>query len=127
MNSNDLLAVAANRVYYLDQSQHILAQNIANIDTPGFTPRIARPFADSLDQASGGTLTATSPLDLQPADSGTLEPAKARISARAPDGNAVSMSQELAAVARTQINQQYAVNIYKSYLGMFTTALGPNP
>lgn len=125
--TSDLLAIAAKRVYYLDQSQHILAQNVANMDTPGFTPQMARPFASTLGRAVQGTLTVTNALDLQPSGSGSSLVTDASISQRAPDGNAVSMSQELAAVARTQLNQQYAVNIYKSYLGMFTTALGPNP
>ncbi|MDD2877690.1 MAG: flagellar basal body protein [Acidiphilium sp.] len=123
----DLLSIAAKRVYYLDQSQNILARNIANIDTPGYTPQTAPPFSSTLAHATAGTLVTTHTNDLQPADSTTMTDSDAVVSERAPDGNAVSLNQELAAVARTQINQQYAVNIYKSYIGMFTTALGPNP
>ncbi|WP_249676420.1 hypothetical protein [Acidocella sp. C78] len=51
----------------------------------------------------------------------------ATVAAKSPDGNGVSLESQLAAIAGNQINQQYAVNIYKTYLGMFTTALGPNP
>ncbi|MGC9269214.1 flagellar basal body rod protein FlgB [Acidiphilium sp.] len=125
--TSDLLSVAAKRIYYLDQTQSILARNIANLDTPGYTPQVAVPFARTLDHAAGGPLTVTNASDMQPANDSAVAGDDATVTQRAPDGNAVSLNQELAAVARTQINQQYAVNIYKTYIGMFTTALGPNP
>ena len=120
----DLLGLAATRVAYLDQSQRLYARDIANLDTPGFVPKTAVPFSAILH--GGGALplmtTHANDLGVTPA-SGTMATA-GTIAARAPDGNAVALSQQLAAVARTQISQQYAVNIYKSYLGMFRTALG---
>lgn len=125
--TSDLLSVAAKRMYYLDQSQKLLARNIANSDTPGYTPRVARPFGQMFDRAAQGPLFSTRGTDLQPVGEAASSSVVQTVAARAPDGNAVSMNGELAAVARTQIDQQYAVNIYKSYVGMFTMALGPNP
>lgn len=123
----NLLGLAADRLVYLGQSQSLLAQNIANIDTPGFTPRTTVPFVDTLDGVGQLPLAVTNPQDMGSSASLSLASDPTIVAARSPDGNAVSLDGQLAAVARTQINQQYAVNIYKSYLGMFTTALGPNP
>lgn len=121
-----LFALADRRLAYLDQSQRLLANNIANLDTPGYAPRVALPFKELL--AGGGALPMlrTHANDLAPAGSDTPAATNEAVSARAPDGNAVSLAQQLAAVARVQINQQYAVNIYRSYLGMVRTALGPS-
>ncbi|MBW4035798.1 MULTISPECIES: flagellar basal body rod protein FlgB [Acidiphilium] len=124
--ATNLMAIAAQRISYLADSQNVLARNIANIDTPGFTPQSMTPFQNYLDRTAQITPTVTHADDLP----GQSDPASgttpAAMSERAPDGNAVSLTQELAAVAKTQIDQQYSVNIYKSYIGMFTTALGPN-
>lgn len=123
----NLLSLAASRMVYLGRSQSLLAQNIANIDTPGFSPKAAVPFAETLRGTGEVALAVTDPRDIQPLATSGADATVATVAARAPDGNAVSLDDELAGVARTQIGQQYAVNIYKSYLGMFTTALGPNP
>ncbi|MDD2861033.1 MAG: flagellar basal body protein [Acidiphilium sp.] len=123
--TQDLMSIAASRIDYLAQTQNVLAQNIANIDTPGYSPRTPIRFADMLD-GSHVSMSLTHPDDIAPVADNTVGSEDATVAERAPDGNAVSLDQELAAVARTQINQQYAVNIYKSYLGMFNTALGPS-
>lgn len=123
----NLFSLAADRMTYLGQAQSLLAQNIANIDTPDFSPKVAVPFADVLNGSGRLPLAITNPADIRPAGDRSITSEDAAVAARAPDGNAVSLHQQLAAVARNQIDQQYAVNMYKTYLGMFTTALGPNP
>lgn len=125
MTSN-LLNIAAERMAYLGQSQSLLAQNIANIDTPGFSPETAIPFADALNNAGQLAMAVTSPQDIGNGVGVSLASSPLAVASRAPDGNAVSLESQLASVASNQINQEYAVNIYKTYLGMFTTALGPN-
>jgi flagellar basal-body rod protein FlgB len=122
----NLMNLAAQRLAYLSESQNVLARNIANIDTPGFTPRAMAPFQTALDQSMGTSLVLTHSDDLPAQNDIDSGSDAAVVSQRAPDGNAVSLTQELAAVSKTQIEQQYSVNIYKSYIGMFTTALGPN-
>lgn len=123
--TENLMSIAAKRIDYLEHSQNVLAQNIANIDTPGYIPKSPMTFTDMLNDRSV-SMSITHRNDLTPADDSSVGSSDSSITERAPDGNAVSLDQELAAVARTQIDQQYAVNIYKSYIGMFTTALGPS-
>ena len=44
--------------------------------------------------------------------------------ARAPDGNAVALDEQLVKLADTETTHRLVTTIYKTYLGMFATALG---
>jgi flagellar basal-body rod protein FlgB len=45
-------------------------------------------------------------------------------SERAPDGNAVSVESELTKVAQNETNAGLVGNLWKTYMGMYMTALG---
>jgi flagellar basal body rod protein FlgB len=45
-------------------------------------------------------------------------------SERAPDGNAVSVEGELTKVAQNETNAGLVGNLWKTYMGMYMTALG---
>ena len=104
------------------QRQAVLAQNIANADTPGWKARDVAPFAASLSQAQlAPEMTAPNHLP------GSIAPHHASIAVageRAPDGNTVSIDRELVKIADTDVANSTAADLYKSYLGMFKTALG---
>jgi len=117
-----LFALAARRLTWLDQRQTVLARNVANTDTPGYTPRDIAPFAATLADAAG-TMRRTSPRQLP----GRSEPplaARARPDGRQPDGNAVSLEMQLRDIADTATSQQLVTSIYSKYLAMFQLALG---
>ena len=110
----NLIGLAADRLVYLAQSQSVLAQNIANIDTPGYVSRMPVAFSDTLNGTGNLALATTNALDIPSSSGQSVGTETATVAARAPDGNAVSLESQLAAVAGTQINQQYAVNIDKT-------------
>ena len=118
-----LLDLAERRLAWADRREAVLAQNVANADTPGWHPRDVAPFSAALGTASAD-LARTDPAHL----AGTVDPdllaGNAKPAGREPDGNAVSLDQELTKVADTQTTQSLVTAIYKSYLGMFRTALG---
>lgn len=119
----DLLHLAEQRLAWTDRRQRLLAQNIANADTPGFVPKDAVPFAQALAQSGSPELRRTQPNHL----SGAAPPpsdAQAQPRQRAPDGNAVQLDTELTKVADTQTTQSLVTAIYRKYLGMFDLALG---
>lgn len=126
-----LLQLAASRLNYLGQTQRLLAQNIANLDTPSYTPKATVPFQAILDGSGPLPLAQTSAADIIPADNADFNAdfsgQSQRPAARALDGNAVSLDGQLAAVSNNELSQQFAVNLYQTYLGMFHTALGPTP
>ncbi len=117
-----IFSVAEQRLEWLEQRQSLLAQNIANADTPNYATRDLAPFAAMLGQFDVAP-TRTNPLHLAGLRSrGTAtEP---RPYERSPDGNTVSIEQQMTKVADDEGSQALVGNLWKSYMGMFMTALG---
>lgn len=117
----DLFSLAERRLSWIDQRQRVLAQNIANADTPGYRPRDIPDFASTLARANLAPAR-TSPLHLaavvSSAAGAPTSPAQA-----SPDGNEVNIETELTKVADDESSQALTTNLWKSWMGMFTTAL----
>lgn len=114
---------------WLDRRSAVLAENIANADTPGWQSRDLKPFSAALALAQAGagaggtTPVRTSPLHL--AGISASDPALQVLAGeRAPDGNAVRLDAELTKVANTDSAHLLVSNLWKTWLGMFRTALG---
>jgi flagellar basal-body rod protein FlgB len=120
--SSDVFALAERRLAWIDQRQQVLAQNIANADTPDYQARDMSPFAKLL---AGTTIapSLTNPRHMR----GLVQDAaltQALPAERAPDGNAVSVETELTKVADDETNAALVGNLWKSYMGMYLNALG---
>lgn len=125
VSQTGLFALAEQRLAWLGRRQELLAQNIANADTPGWQPRDLGPFAATLSQASVAGPVQTNPNHLPGSREAALRPGAAqKPAARAPDGNAVSMQEQLMKVAGTESSQELVTNLYTKYLGFFRLALG---
>jgi flagellar basal-body rod protein FlgB len=114
--------LAERRLAWAGERQAVLAQNVANANTPGYQPRDIAPFAAVLGAMSPG-LAATDPGHMQPA-AGMAGMGHSRPRERAPDGNAVSLEDQLMKVADTSSAQELVANLYRKYQGLFRTALG---
>ena len=118
-----LFDLAEQRLAWIDRRQGLLAQNIANANTPGYVAKDLQPFAQTLARALPD-LTTTNPMHLTGTSSvGRTDPLL-RPRERAPDGNAVSVEDQLTKVADTEGAQALTINLYHTYLGLFRTALG---
>ncbi len=117
-----LFRLAERRLAWVDQRQKLLAQNVANASTPGFQPRDAAPFASAL-AGHGAILARTEPMHFG-ASASSARSLRAPTTGRAPDGNAVSMEDQLAKVADTAGTQELVSNLYHKYQGLFRIALG---
>ncbi len=119
-----LFRLAEQRLAWVGRRQELLAQNVANASTPGYQPRDLPPFAKVLAQAApASAMTRTDSMHL----SGTAGGQSAQLTRpreRAPDGNGVSMEDQLTKVADTAGTQELVANLYRKYHGMFRTALG---
>jgi len=114
--------LAERRMAWLDRRAAVLAENIANADTPGWKSRDLKPFSAALDAAAVTPLR-TSPMHL----AGTVQDDAANPASageRAPDGNTVRVDVEMTRLADTETAQALVSNLWKSYVGMFRTALG---
>jgi flagellar basal-body rod protein FlgB len=117
-----LFNLAERRLAWTDRRQTLLAQNIANANTPGFRPKDLTPFAATLQQHAG-TLARTQPNHMTGATPDATAQA-ARQGSKSLDGNAVKLDEQLVKVADTETTQSLVTTIYKKYLGMFSLALG---
>ncbi len=123
-SSLPLFDLAQRRLAWTDRRQEVLAQNIANLNTPNWQAKDMKPFAEALAGVAAPTLARTDPGHL----AGTVDPAQSLLttqaSAREPDGNAVSLDDQLTKVADTATSQAIATTLYKKYMSMFSLALG---
>jgi flagellar basal-body rod protein FlgB len=120
-----LLDLAEQRLAWADRRQAILAQNIANANTPGFKPHDLQSFAATLAQTSSMAPVQTHPGHFG-GTAGTMAPGEVvdRSHMHSADGNAVALEEQLVKVADTDTTHALVTTIYRKYLGMFNIALG---
>ncbi|GBQ80011.1 flagellar basal-body rod protein FlgB [Gluconacetobacter johannae DSM 13595] len=121
----DLLGLADRRLKWLESRESMLAGNVANANTPGYVPKDVSPFQGVLQTQMTMTLAQTEPGHM----SGQGGSARAdRVGgAQSPDGNEVSLEDQLEKVADTNDQQRFATTVYSHYVSMFTTVLGTTP
>jgi flagellar basal-body rod protein FlgB len=112
--------MAERRLAWAGRRHEVLAQNVANADTPGWRLRDAAPFAARPHPALPER---TSALHLAPREPGNTVKVL-RTGERAPDGNAVALDVELAKVADTESAHELATGLFGKYLAMFRIAAG---
>ncbi|HEX3573809.1 MAG TPA: flagellar basal body protein [Rhodopila sp.] len=118
----DVFSVAEKRLDWIGQRQSVLAQNIANANTPGYAARDIKPFGDFLaDQATQET--DNSFVDTSAGSTAPQDRASTEITL---NGNTVELDEQLEKVAATDTAHQLATDLYKKYVGMFRTVIGKN-
>ncbi len=123
------LAALRTRMQWHQQRQRVLAENIANSDTPNFKPRDLvepkfTPQGAPAGEIGGLSLVRTDPGHMTlPGGSDTFDDRKAFYETR-PAGNSVSMEDEMMKVAANQMDYQAATTLYSKSLGLLMTAIG---
>lgn len=120
-----ILKVAQSMASHAALRQNAISQNIANADTPGYTARDVVPFAETYEAGAGGTMRASRPEHLQ--GSGTLRAeitSRSQISTMSPNGNSVSLEDEMVKAVEVKRQHDLALTIYKTSLGVLRTSLG---
>jgi flagellar basal-body rod protein FlgB len=124
-----IFSLLGKRMEWLGQRQKVLAQNIANADTPDYVPHdlktqdfrrlVERNYLPSLkpDATQAGHIQ-TSSLK----SDGRSEEQKQRYET-APSGNAVVLEEQLIKVAQTQADYNAITNLYKKQVAMLKMAL----
>jgi flagellar basal-body rod protein FlgB len=117
------------RMGWLGARQEVLAQNIANADTPDFVPRDmkALTFVDHLNEVAPITQARTNAMHM----GGTTQP-EAPIGDQktkkqyetAPVGNAVVLEEQMVKLADAQHSYQLMTNLYRKHVDLFKMALG---
>ena len=129
-----LLSMLKSRLGYLSQRETLIAQNVANADTPGYAPKDLKPF--TLPQGTAApALAAAQPASTNPAHlSGTAVGSGAQTSWKAVkgadseatmDGNKVVLEDEMAKMTESRMDYEAAIGFYQKSLDMLRLAARP--
>ncbi len=127
-----ILSMLRTRMEWSQARQKVLAENVANADTPGFQahdleqPKFSQSSALRQPEVSGVSLERTKPLHLAGfADTGSsFRSTSAGNFEVTPTGNAVNLEDQMMKVAGNQMDYQVATTLYTRSLGLIKTALG---
>jgi flagellar basal-body rod protein FlgB len=129
-NQIPIFNVMKAKLNYMSARQGVLAQNVANADTPEYQARdIAQPDFRKMVGAAGGKLPmiATNTKHIVPAGgvSAAFAVEKRKLTdERNPTGNNVVIEEEMMKVAENQAEYQKVLNIYRKSVDLFKVALG---
>jgi len=124
-----IFSMLRTRMQWHQERQRVLAENVANSDTPRFRPSDVKEL--NFSQAAVGTspvrLATTNPAHIVGGANGGAAQFQAERSAireTRPGGNGVHIEDEMLKVAQNQMDYQAATTLYSRSLGLIKTALG---
>jgi flagellar basal-body rod protein FlgB len=121
-----LFDILTQKMSYLTQQQSVLAENVANVDTPGYKQLELKPFTfgDAMKQASVG-MAATDPRHIIPASmaGANAQTIKSKDTEVLPSGNTVDIEQQMMEVSKTAADYQKAASMYHKWIGMMKIAI----
>ena len=136
-----LFAMLKSRMGYLSQRQKVIAQNVANADTPDYQPRDlkAYSFKATLAQQAPGqpyrggpvSPTATNGVQMMATSAVHMAPSRPVSQWRAPegpdsettlDGNSVTLEDQMLKMTDARMNYDAAVGFYQKSMAMLKTS-----
>jgi flagellar basal-body rod protein FlgB len=125
-----LFSAITRKMGWLTNRQRVLAENVANVDTPQYKAMDLRPldFRGELAQLQGRLQPVTTDPNhlagtIPVADDAAGEQAEQPVE-RDINGNTVSIEDEMMKVSDTMADYQLMTSLYKKQIGMFKQALG---
>jgi flagellar basal-body rod protein FlgB len=126
-----IFSMLRTRLEWAQQRQRVLAENVANADTPRYrardltAPKFEEPTQVTPVTASNVTLTRTADnhIDGVGLNGTTFRTERPNYEVR-PTGNAVNLEDEMMKVAATQMDYQAATALYTRSLNLIKIALG---
>jgi len=127
-----ILSMLRSRLQWSQERQRVLAENVANSDTPNFKPRDLTPpvFGDPTRVAASSVanvvMATTEPSHIAGALSGVSPFRSSQTGSYDvhPTGNAVNLEEEMMKVAANNMDYQAATALYTRSLNLFKVALG---
>jgi len=121
-----IFSMLRTRMQWHQERQRILADNVANSDTPNFRPRdLVAPKFDAMATASAApVLVRTDPGHQAGAESAALFARSDSGFRIRPAGNAVNLEDEMTKVASNQMDFQAVSTLYNKSLGLLKIAVG---
>ncbi|MFN3523239.1 MAG: flagellar basal body rod protein FlgB [Phenylobacterium sp.] len=125
-----LFSMLRNRLGYLGDRQRVIAENIANSDTPLYTPKDLKPFSFQASVEAVQMSAASAPARTQAGHmAGTVSktnsgfrPMRKKDSETTLDGNSVVLEEETIKMADARMNYDAAISFYQKSLGLLRMA-----
>ena len=120
----DVMRMAQELARYAGTRQALVAKNIANADTPGYRAQDLPDFAEAMRRSdapgmrqtrAGHMMADATPRAWTPVDVGGRP---------SPNGNTVSLEEEMVRGTRAQSDHNLALAVYRSSLDVMRSALG---
>ena len=126
-----LFSMLRGRLGYLSEREKVIAENVANADSPGYKPHDLKPFSfESQVKAaasSAGVQAVTQPGHMQAPNArrslSGAKPVKAQDSEVTMDGNGVVLEEEMMKMTDARMNYDAAITFYQRSMGMIRTAI----
>jgi len=124
-----ILGLIGNKLSYLAQKQSVLAQNVANADTPAYKAKMLKPFDSYMKMEMTGTMEAIKVTDKKHIVPTSLSGVNAKSEnmesfETVPTGNSVDLEQQMMEVSKTMIDYQASLAMYQKFSSLFRTAIG---
>ena len=119
------------KMHYLDTRQKVLAQNVANADTPGYVPKDLTKvdFGRVLEKVSKDNnvqVDTTNPMHMPPSDH--IDDPKNRAAKLVyevtPVGNEVSLEEQMVKSSQNTMDYNLMTTLYQKNVNLIKTALG---
>lgn len=104
--------------------QAVTAANMANADTPGYRARTLAPFAESYSAGADSNLRTTRAQHLSSSAIAGSSSVQISDTEAAPNGNSVSLEQEMVNSVEIQREHNRALAIYKHSLDVLRLSIG---
>ncbi len=116
--------LAANRMQWLGARQQVIAQNVANSDTPGYRSRDVSSFADVMRGSQGGLRTTNTKHigGSSAAVNGVMVQEDASSYETSLDGNSVALEEQTIRATEVAENYRLAAQLYRKGHDLLTLA-----
>ncbi|MEM1313061.1 MAG: FlgB family protein [Pseudomonadota bacterium] len=127
-----LLNLAEALAGYASARQTLIARNVAHADTPGWRAQDLTDFADTyVAREARADGLAFRPAATRPGHAGLPEGAGAEAQAStvaglaAPNGNTVSLEDQMVRAAQTRLQHEMALGVWRKSMDILRASLGP--
>lgn len=129
LNGIGVFHLAAARLSYETAGLRVVAHNIANADTPGFEGRSVVPFEETVRRLGGSAAVASRAGHATSAGrdaGGALRTEQAVVLEAAPNGNTISLEEEIMQAARLRGGHALAISTFEKNLELMRLAVTSN-
>ena len=125
LHTPDVMRMAFDLARHSGARQSVIAANIANADTPVFRAQDVESFAEIHGRAAPSVAMKTTDARHFTAAPSASAPRLIEVEAEAaPNGNTVSLEQEMVRATRAKSDHDLAITIYRGSLDILKTTLG---